>query len=88
LGTVYSMSQTGDELSSALQGLIQHAWSLPTALSLMTWYVFAPQCLSTLIVVKRETNGWRMPLIMLTYLFALAYGASYIVYRLALNWAN
>jgi ferrous iron transport protein B len=88
LGTVYSMSQTGDELSSALQGLIQHAWSLPTALSLMTWYVFAPQCLSTLIVVKRETNGWRMPLIMLTYLFALAYGASYIVYHLALNWAN
>jgi len=88
LGTVYSMSQTGDELSSALQGLIQHAWSLPTALSLMTWYVFAPQCLSTLIVVKRETNGWRMPLIMLTYLFALAYGASFIVYRLALNWAN
>jgi len=50
--------------------------------------VFAPQCLSTLIVVKRETNGWRMPLIMLTYLFALAYGASYIVYHLALNWAN
>lgn len=86
LGTVYSMSQTGDELSSALQGLIQHAWTLPTALSLMTWYVFAPQCLSTLIVVKRETNGWRMPLIMLIYLFALAYGASFVVYRLALHW--
>jgi ferrous iron transport protein B len=86
LGTVYSMSQTGDELSSALQGLIHQAWTLPTALSLMTWYVFAPQCLSTLIVVKRETNGWRMPMIMLGYLFALAYGASFVVYRLALHW--
>ncbi len=85
LGTVYAMSQTGDALSSALQGLIQNAWSLPTALSLMTWYVFAPQCLSTLIVVKRETNGWRTPLIMLVYLFVLAYAASYAVYHLALH---
>ncbi len=86
LGTVYAMSQTGDALSSALQGLIQHAWSLPTALSLMTWYVFAPQCLSTLIVVKRETNGWGTPLVMLAYLFALAYAASYAVYHLSLRW--
>lgn len=86
LGTVYSMSQTGDELSSALQGLIGHAWSLPTALSLMTWYVYAPQCLSTLIVTRRETNGWRVPMIMLGYMFALAYGASYVVYHLALRW--
>ena len=85
LGTVYAMSQTGDELSSALKTLIGQSWSLPTALSLMTWYVFAPQCLSTLIVAKRETNGWRMPLIMAGYLFALAYGASWVVYRLALN---
>ncbi len=86
LGTVYSMSQTGDELSSALQGLIGHAWSLPTALSLMTWYVYAPQCLSTLIVTRRETNGWRVPMIMLGYMFALAYLASFAVYHLALRW--
>ncbi len=86
LGTVYAMSQTGDALSGALSTLIGQAWSLPTALSLMTWFVFAPQCLSTLIVVKRETNGWRTPLIMTTYLFALAYGASWVVYRLALAW--
>ena len=86
LGTVYAMSQTGDELSSALVQLIGHAWSLPTALSLMTWYVFAPQCLSTVIVVKRETNGWRMPLLMLGYLFALAYGASFLVYHTAMAW--
>ncbi len=86
LGTVYSMSQTGDELSSALQGLIGHAWSLPTALSLMTWYVYAPQCLSTLIVTRRETNGWRVPMAMLGYMFALAYLASFAVYHLALRW--
>src|SRR5690606_1610132 len=41
LGTVYAMSQTGDELSTALQGLIQHDWTLATALSLLTWYVYA-----------------------------------------------
>jgi len=85
LGTVYSMSQTGDDLSNALKGLIQHAWSLPTALSLMTWYVYAPQCLSTLIVTRRETNGWGVPMAMLGYMFALAYGASYLVYHLALR---
>jgi ferrous iron transport protein B len=54
-------------------------------LSLMTWYVYAPQCLSTLIVTRRETNGWGVPLAMLGYMFALAYGASYLVYHLALR---
>ncbi|MGE5452871.1 MAG: ferrous iron transport protein B [Acidobacteriota bacterium] len=86
LGTVYALSQTGDALSGALTTLIQHAWSLPTALSLMTWYVFAPQCLSTLIVVRRETNGWKTPLWMTAYLFALAYVASFAVYRLSSLW--
>jgi ferrous iron transport protein B len=86
LGTVYAMSQTGDELSTALSQLIGQAWSLPTALSLMTWFVFAPQCLSTLMVVRRETNGWRLPLVMLGYLFALAYVACYVVYHVALAW--
>ncbi len=83
LGTVYSMSQTGDELSTALQAVVSQAWTLPTALSLMTWYVYAPQCLPTLIVVKRETNGWRTPLIMVSYLFTLAYLASWAVFHLS-----
>lgn len=87
LGTVYAMAQTGDELHTALQGVLAQAWSLPTALSLMTWYVYAPQCLPTLIAVRRETNGWRVPLIMATYLFSLAYGMSWVVYRLALQWS-
>jgi ferrous iron transport protein B len=83
LGTVYSMS-SGDDVSVALTSLIAQQWSLATALSLLAWYVFAPQCLSTLAAVKRETNGWKMPVLMAGYLFALAYLASFITYRLAL----
>ncbi len=84
LGTVYSLSATGDDTAQALMPLIAHSWSLATALSLLAWFVFAPQCLATLATVKRETGGWTMPLIMAGYLFALAYLASFITYRIAL----
>jgi len=84
LGTVYALSATGDDTADALTPLIAHTWSLATALSLLAWCVFAPQCLSTLATVKRETGGWTMPLAMAGYLFALAYGASFITYRTAL----
>ena len=83
LGTVYALSATGNDVSGALTPLIAQSWSLPTALSLLAWYVFAPQCLSTLATVKRETNSWRYPLIMAAYMFALAYAGSWIVYRVA-----
>ena len=83
LGTVYSLSATGDDVATALDPLIRASWSLPTALSLLAWYVFAPQCLSTLATVKRETNSWRYPLIMAGYLFALAYAASFVTYNVA-----
>ncbi len=85
LGTVYSLAATGDDVSGALTPLIASTWSLPTALSLLAWYVFAPQCLSTIAAVKRETATWRYPLIMLSYLFALAYIASFITYHVALR---
>jgi len=84
LGTVYALSATGDDVASALRPIIASTWSMATALSLIAWYVFAPQCLSTLAVVKRETNSWRYPLIMAAYLFALAYLASFVTYRVAL----
>ncbi|MFL6659315.1 MAG: ferrous iron transporter B [Massilia sp.] len=84
LGTVYALSQTGDALASSLTPIIAQSWSLPTALSLLAWYVFAPQCMSTLSVVKRETNSLRYPLIMAGYMFALAYVASFLTYRIAL----
>jgi ferrous iron transport protein B len=83
LGTVYALSATGNDVSSALTPLITQSWSLPTALSLLAWYVFAPQCLSTLATVKRETNSWRYPIIMATYLFAMAYLGSWITFRIA-----
>ena len=83
LGTVYALSQSGEELSHSLEPLISHSWSLPTALSLLAWYVFAPQCIATLSVVKRETNTMRYPVLMAGYLFGLAYLASFITYQLA-----
>ncbi|TCS36072.1 ferrous iron transport protein B [Paucimonas lemoignei] len=84
LGTVYAMSGSGDAAAAALSGIISQQWSLATAFSLLAWFVFAPQCLSTLATVRRETGGWKMTIIMAGYLFALAYLASFVTYRIAL----
>lgn len=84
LGTVYALSATGDDVAGQLAPLIAGSWSLATALSLLVWYVFAPQCISTLAAVKRETGAWRYVWIMAGYLFALAYMACWITYRVAL----
>ncbi len=86
LGTVYALSANAEDTAQALAPLISASWSLPTALSLLVWYVFAPQCLSTLATVRRETGGWRAPLLMAGYLFTLAYLASFVTYRVALAW--
>lgn len=83
LGTVYALSATGDQLATTLTPMISATWSLPTALSLLAWYVFAPQCISTLTIVKRETNSWRPALIMAAYMFALAYLASLVTYQVS-----
>ncbi|MES2413818.1 MAG: ferrous iron transporter B [Pseudomonadota bacterium] len=83
LGTVYALSAGADDTAQALEPIIAQQWSLATALSLLAWFVFAPQCLSTLATVKRETGGWKMPLIMTAYLFGLAYVGAFITYRVA-----
>ncbi|PWC90902.1 iron transporter FeoB [Azospirillum sp. TSH100] len=83
LGTVYALSETGDALSGSLASVLAADWSLPTALSLLAWFVFAPQCVSTLSVVKRETNSWFWMLVMIAYMTALAYGAAFITFRLS-----
>ena len=88
LGTVYALSATGEDVAAQLSPLIAQSWSLPTALSLLVWFIFAPQCISTLVAVRRETNSWRYPLLVAVYLFALAYLASWVTYRLALTWAG
>ncbi|CAO3425693.1 ferrous iron transporter B [Azospirillum endophyticum] len=83
LGTVYALSETGDALSGSLAGVLAADWSLPTALSLLAWFVFAPQCVSTLSVVKRETNSWFWMLVMIAYMTALAYGAAFVTFRVS-----
>jgi ferrous iron transport protein B len=83
LGSVYALSATAGDTEKLLMPLLAASWSLPTALSLLAWFVFAPQCLSTLAITKRETGGWRIPLIMMTYLFALAYLAAFVTFRVA-----
>src|SRR5659263_133808 len=84
LGTVYSLSSASGVVADALSPVLAQGWSLATAYALLAWYVFAPQCLSTLAVVRRETNSWRYPLIMAVYMFALAYAAAFVTYRLTL----
>ncbi|MDR6772828.1 ferrous iron transporter B [Azospirillum sp. BE72] len=83
LGTVYALSETGDALSGSLSGVLAADWSLPTALSLLAWFVFAPQCVSTLSVVKRETNSWFWMLVMIAYMTLLAYGAAFVTFRVS-----
>ena len=84
LGTVYALSAAGEGVADSLTPVIAQSWSLATALSLLAWYVFAPQCISTLVAVKRETNSWRYPAAMAAYLFALAYISAFITFRVAL----
>ncbi|MDD2926422.1 ferrous iron transporter B [Rhodoferax sp.] len=86
LGTVYALSASGEDVAAQLAPLIGQSWSLATALSLLVWFIFAPQCISTLVAVRRETNSWRYPLLLMGYLFTLAYLASWVTYRLALSW--
>ena len=84
LGTVYSLSAANQGMADALSPVIAQGWSLATAYALLAWFVFAPQCLSTLAVVRRETNSWRYPMLMAAYLFGLAYIASFVTYRATL----
>lgn len=82
LGTVYAIGEADSHIG-ALSAQLAHHWSLATALSFLAWYVFAPQCASTLAVVKRETNSWFWPSVMFLYMTGLAYLASLLVYRTA-----
>lgn len=69
-----------DALAQTLGERLQSKWSLATALAFLAWFIFAPQCISTIAITKRETNGWKWPLFMVGYLFALAYVAAGITY--------
>lgn len=84
LATVYALSAANDEAAAqALSPIISSGWSLATALSLLVWFIYAPQCISTLATIKRETNSWKQVAIATGYLFGLAYLASLVTYQVA-----
>lgn len=84
LGTVYATQGATD---AGLGEVLRSAWPLPTALAFLAWFAFAPQCLSSLAVARRETNSWRWTAFLIGYLFALAYGVAGLTYWIA-TWAG
>lgn len=84
LATAYSIESSDEaKTEQSLTERLRGRWSLPTALAFLIWFVFAPQCLSTIAVTKRETNGWKWPGFMLAYLFTIAYLAAGATFWLA-----
>lgn len=82
LGTVYAVAGA-EENVGALASVLSADWSLATGLAFLAWYVFAPQCLPTIGVVRRETGSMKWTLIMVGYMFGLAYLGAFIVYHTA-----
>ena len=82
LGTVYAIESAGDKSDELGRTLTAH-WSLATALALLAWYVFAPQCAATLGVVRRETDSWKWTALLFGYMLALAYLAAFVTYHAA-----
>jgi ferrous iron transport protein B len=82
LGTVYSI-EGGKEAAEQIGQVLANKWTLATALSMLAWYIFAPQCASTLAVIKRETGSWKWMAVTFAYMLALAYVASLITYNVA-----
>ena len=81
IATVYSIDSSDEQAGAMkLENRLQHRWSLATALAFLAWFVFAPQCISTIAVTRRETNGWKWPLFMVGYLFVLAYAFAGLTY--------
>jgi len=81
LATIYALDS--EAIDGPIRETLQNSWSLPTALAFLAWFVFAPQCLSTLAIMKKETNGWKWPLFAFAYLFVLAYCAAGLTYHTA-----
>ena len=83
LGTVYAIEGGKEAAPQIGQALAQH-WSMATALSVLVWYIFAPQCASTLAVIRRETGSWRFMALTFGYMLCLAYLGSLLTYKIAL----
>lgn len=80
IGTVYSLDAEEEEGLQTLEQRLAGRWSLATALAFLAWFIFAPQCISTIAITRRETNSWRWPMFMVGYLFLLAYVAAGATY--------
>lgn len=86
LGTVYAVgAESEDAVQNALIPVVSQDWGLATAFAFLAWYVYAPMCLATLAVIRRETNSSKQTLMITAYLFALAYFFAFVVYRIALG---
>ena len=84
LATVYAVAAASDDAASeALHGLIAQDWSIATGLSLLVWFIYAPQCISTLATIRRETHSWKQTAFATGYLFALAWLAAFVTYEIA-----
>jgi len=81
LATIYAVKEAN--VDEQLGSLISSQWSMPTALAFLAWFVFAPQCLSTFAVIRKETHSWKWPLFAFAYLFVLAYVAAGLTYHIA-----
>ena len=86
LATVYAVVAAEGGAATALAPMLADQWSLATGMALLAWYIFAPQCLSTLVAIHRESGGWKLPTITLAYQLALAYGAAFVTFRLVSLW--
>jgi ferrous iron transport protein B len=86
LATVYAVVAADAGAATALAPMLAEQWSLATGMALLAWYIFAPQCLSTLVAIHRESGSWKLPAITLVYQLALAYGAAFITFRVVSHW--
>jgi ferrous iron transport protein B len=84
LGTVYAI-EGGKEAAEQIGQMLATKWSLATALSFLVWYIFAPQCASTLAVIRRETGSWKWMAVTFFYMLTLAYLASFATYQIAIG---
>jgi ferrous iron transport protein B len=82
LGTVYAI-EGGKDAAEQIGQALASKWSLATALAMLVWYIFAPQCASTLAVIRRETGSWKWMAVTFGYMLTLAYLAAFITYNAA-----
>lgn len=83
LGTIYAVGGSSEEaVHQSLIPLIHSRWSLPTAFAFLAWYIYAPMCMATLAVIKRETKSAKQTWMITAYLFVLAYVFAFAVYHI------